>query len=242
MTRPGGLERRIRADLEQAIREGAFKPGERLPTEAELTARYGCSRMTVSKAVSALAAAGLVTRNRRAGTVVARPHIQTAVLEIPDIAAVIAARGEAYEFRLLGRQVRAADPQTPEEAALGEGFRALELDGLHLAGGEAFALEHRILSLDAAPEALEEDFAVQAPGSWLLGHIPWTDARHRITAVAADARAARRLDIPRGSACLQLERWTWKADEEGKAGQGVTFVRQLFPGDRYDLVADFARS
>jgi GntR family histidine utilization transcriptional repressor len=47
--RPAGLERRIRADLEERIRSGAWPPGHRIPTEAELMARYGCARMTVSK-------------------------------------------------------------------------------------------------------------------------------------------------------------------------------------------------
>ncbi|THC05283.1 GntR family transcriptional regulator, partial [Salmonella enterica] len=58
--RPPGLERRIRLDLEAKIRSGAWRPGDRVPTEAELMAVYGCARMTVSKALSALAEAGLV--------------------------------------------------------------------------------------------------------------------------------------------------------------------------------------
>lgn len=231
--RPQGLERRIRAELEAAIRSGEWPPGHRIPTEAELMARYGCARMTVHKAITALAAAGLVTRNKRAGTVVARPHVVTAVLEIPDIAALIAARGETYEFQLLGRQIRPADADDPGEAALAAPGQVLALGGLHVAGGEPFALEQRIIDLSSTPEARDRDFTVEAPGSWLLRHAPWTDARHRITAVAPDAVQARRLGLSRNAACLQVERWTWRA------GAGVTFVRQLFPGDRYDLVADF---
>ncbi len=75
-----------------------------------------------------------------------------------------------------------------------------------------------------------------APGSWLLNHVPWSQARHRITAVPADAATARLLNLAPHAACLQVERWTWRS------GQGVTFVRQVFPGDRYDLVADFSPS
>ena len=37
-----------------------------------------------------------------------------------------------------------------------------------------------------------------------------------------------------GAACLCVERRTWRD------GQGVTRVRQVFPGDRYDLVALFS--
>lgn len=229
------LESRIRAELEGKIRSGAWPPGLRIPTEHELVARYGCARMTVHKAITALVAAGLIERRKKAGSFVASPHVQTAVIEIPDIAAIIAARGETYRFELLARTRGPADRLDP--AAAHDGFdldgEALALDGLHVAQGRPFCLEHRLISLEAAPEAADVDFARQAPGSWLLGHIPWTQARHRITACAAGAAAAA-LELPRTAACLQVERWTWRA------AQPVTFARQLFPGDRYDLIAEFA--
>jgi GntR family histidine utilization transcriptional repressor len=47
------------------------------------------------------------------------------------------------------------------------------------------------------------------------------------------AQEARALCIRTGAACLEIERWTWRVDAP------VTRVRQLFPGDRYDLVAEF---
>jgi GntR family histidine utilization transcriptional repressor len=231
--KPLGLERRIRADIEARIRAGDWRPGHRLPTEQALMAEYGCARMTVSKAIGALANAGLVIRNKRAGTVVAHPHVRTAVLEIPDITAVIASRGEPYAFRLLSRRVRAADKDDAREAALGSVGRLLSLRGLHVAGGAPFAVEDRVINLAAVPTAEAVDFGAQAPGSWLLRHAPWTDARHRISAAAARSAEAKALEVKSGYACLQVERWTFRQE------QGVTFVRQLFPHDRYDLVEDF---
>jgi GntR family transcriptional regulator, histidine utilization repressor len=230
--KPAGLERRIRADIEARIRSGALRPGERLPTEQALMAEYGCARMTVSKAIGALADLGFVTRNKKAGTVVAHPPVQTAVLEIPDIAEVIRAQGQAYEYRLFDRRVRDVDLDDACEAALAPCSRLLQVRGLHLAGDAPFALEDRVISLDTVPEAETADLRIQAPGSWLLRATPWTQARHRISAVPARADAARKLDVRVGQPCLQLERWTFRL------GSGVTFVRQLFPGDRYNLVAD----
>jgi GntR family histidine utilization transcriptional repressor len=228
------LDRRIRGDIEARIRSGEWAPGYRIPFEHELMAQYDCSRATVGKALAVLVAAGLVERRRRAGSFVARPRVQSAVLEIPDIAAVVAARGEAYGFELGARRVRPGDPDVALEAELSDGGPILVIDGRHLANGQPLALEHRLLNLAEVPDAETIDFSGESPGSWLLKHVPWTEARHRITAVGADAAAARRLGIARGHACLQLERWTWRA------GAGVTFVRLLFPGDRFDLVARFA--
>lgn len=87
------LHARIRAEVEARILSGELKPGDRIPTETEMMARYGCSRMTVNKAMASLAATGLIVRNRRAGTSVARPKMHAGVLTIPDIRADIEARG-----------------------------------------------------------------------------------------------------------------------------------------------------
>ena len=86
------LHSRIRTDIEQRIRSGEWPPGFRIPSEMELMANWACSRMTVNKAVAALATEGLVDRNRRAGTTVARPRMHAAMLRIPDIGADIEAR------------------------------------------------------------------------------------------------------------------------------------------------------
>ena len=228
------LDARIRADLEGRIRSGEWRPGARLPTEHALMASYGCARMTVNKALTAMAQAGLIERRKKAGTFVAQPPVRTAVIEIPDIPAVIAARGQSYAFQLTAREVLPAASKDalaawPQVTPAGD---VLMLDGVHVAQDRPFCLEHRLIDLAAAPAAREADFSAQAPGSWLLSHIPWTQGRHRITACAASA-AAKALEIGRSAACLRLERWTWRLSDP------VTYVRQVFPGDRYDLIADF---
>ena len=232
MTTPAVLHRRIYADLEDSILSGEWAPGERIPFEHELTVRYGCSRMTVNKAISELAGRGLVTRRRRAGTFVAQPRAQSAVLAIPDLRAEVQERGQAYGYELLSRGEREA--QSEEERDLAAGGRLVELESLHSSDGAPLALERRLIALAAAPEAGQIDFETTPPGSWLLDASPWTEAEHRITAVGASARDARHLGLKTGSACLCVERRTWRD------GQGVTRVWQIFPGDRYDLVARFS--
>lgn len=226
------LHRRIYDDLEGRILSGDLAPGARIPFEHELTARYGCSRMTVSKAISELAGRGLVTRRRRAGTFVAQPKAHAAVLAIPDLRAEVLERGQAYGYVLLDRDVRAAE--TVEEVELASGGGLLDLVCLHSADGVPLALEHRLIALAAAPQAIDVDFHTVPPGSWLLEAAPWTEAENRIAAIGADPRAARLLELKAGAACLCVERRTWRD------GQGVTRVWQTFPGDRYDLVARFS--
>ena len=55
----------------------------------------------------------------------------------------------------------------------------------HWAGERPFAIEDRLINLAATPEAGAVDFGQISPGGWLLAHVPWTEAEHRISAVAA---------------------------------------------------------
>lgn len=232
----GTLSQRIRGEIEDLIRSGAWTPGRKVPSEAELMARFGCSRMTVNKAMSALADEGLIVRRRRAGSFVARPRVHSTVLDIPDIQAQIVARGEAYRFDLLDRRRRKARTADADETALAAGGALLALRGVHVAGDRPFALEDRLISLAAVPEAADLDFIDESPGAWLLHHVPWTEAENRISAVGADAAVADLLALDAGAALLAVERRTWRA------GEPVTWVRQLFPGEAYDLVARFGRA
>ncbi|MEI9996726.1 MAG: histidine utilization repressor [Rhizomicrobium sp.] len=226
------LHDRIRANIEARIRSGAWAPGHRIPYEHELMARYGCARMTVSKALASLAEAGLIVRRRRAGSFVAQPRVHSAVLDIPDIQADILARGDSYGLKLLSRRRYTARRTMPEEQMF-DGAELLALRCLHLASGTPFALEQRLINLDAVPDAAAADFAIVPPGTWLLGHVAWTEAEHRITAINADGKVAGLLALAAGAACLALERKTWRGD------QHITYVRQIFCGTGFDLVARF---
>jgi len=231
---PGAaLYQRIRNDLEVRIMSGVWPPGHRVPFEHELMETYSCSRMTVNKVLSALADSGLVVRRRRAGSFVARPRVQSAILQIPDLKAEVEKRGERYGYSLLELHKRAASVH--DKARLGVGGRAtvLALCCRHEAEGQPFAVEDRLINVQAVPDALKQDFAVTPPNTWLVGHVPWTEAEHRITACNADRRVAADLGIDPGAACLVIERRTWRN------GEPITAVRITHPGQLYDLIARF---
>lgn len=229
------FKNQIRREIEDKIVSGDWPPGFRIPFEHELMTQYGCSRMTVNKVLSALAESGLVVRRRKAGTFVARPHphIESVALDIPDIAVEVALRGHAYGFRQLARRKRAVRKSVPYEVELGHGGQVLVVQSLHEADGNPFAYEERLISLSAVPNALTTDFDGMPPGSWLLQHVPWSRAEHRITAINADEKLMQHLQVDAGAACLVLERRTWLGS------QAITYVKQVFAGDSYELLARF---
>lgn len=229
----GPVHEQIRRAIAARIVSGAWRPGARVPTEHALMQMFGSSRMTVHRALSALAGDGLIVRRRRAGTVVAPRRAQHTVLAIPSIPDEIAAEGQIHRFELLRRSVVTASEGLAMSFSIEVATRALALEGVHYASGVPHVLEHRIILLDAVPEAEAVDFAAVPPGTWLLENVVWTAARHSIAAVAATAVQAGRLALRIGDPCLLVERQTWRNQ------QHLTSVRLLYPGGRHRLVGTF---
>lgn len=230
------LHQRIIADISARILSGEWAPGHRVPFEYELAEQYDCSRMTVNKALSQLAKAGLIERRRRSGSFVRRPQSQAAVLEIHDIKVEVQALGLPYSYALISRELRRSTARDRDALGLKQATQVLELKCMHRAGTRPFCLEERLISLAAVPGAAEESFVDTAPGPWLLGHVPWSTAEHRIRAMAASDELAGPLGLAPGAACLAVERRTWSASHP------VTRVRFTYAGDNHVLVARFTPS
>lgn len=230
------LHQRILSDISDKILSGAWPPGHRIPFEHELSAEYNCSRMTVNKALSQLAKAGLIERRRRSGSFVRRPQSQAAILEIHDIRIEVEALGLPYRYERVAYVMRHSTAEDKTLLGLDVAAPLLALECLHFAGERPFCHEARLISLDAVPEADNEAFRDIAPGPWLLGRVPWNTAEHRISAMPADRHIAAALDIAAGAACLVVERRTWSAE------QPVTHVRFVYPADSHALVARFTPS
>lgn len=230
------LHQRILTDISERIVSGEWAPGHRIPYEYELSAEYGCSRMTVNKALSQLAKAGLIERRRRSGSFVSQPKSQAAILEIHDIKAEVQALGLPYRYELLTRRIRRSLPEDRARLGLVGVSPVVALACRHFAGTRPFCHEDRLISLATVPEAEHETFEDVAPGPWLVERVPWSVAEHRIRAVGVDASIATVLDIEEGAPSLVVERQTWSAD------QPVTHVRFTYAGDSHMLIARFTPS
>ncbi|MDX0451976.1 histidine utilization repressor [Sinorhizobium medicae] len=230
------LHQKILSEVEGHILSGDWPPGYRIPFEHELTQQYGCSRMTVNKALSELVKRGLIERRRKSGSYVSFPQAQSAVMEIHEVKREVQSLGLDYAYRLGERVVRKMASGDEGRIDLPGSSRLLDINCSHFAGGRVFCLEERLINLSAVPEAETETFEAAAPGSWLLGKVPWSTAEHRIRAVAASRTTAQALEIAIGAACLVIERRTWSG------GVPVTSVLLTYPGDRHELIAEFAPS
>ncbi|HRJ70086.1 MAG TPA: histidine utilization repressor [Beijerinckiaceae bacterium] len=224
----------IQRDLQDRIASGEWPPGHRVPPEHELQARYGCSRMTVNKALSTLAGVGLIERRRRSGSFVAAPKSQQTILKIHDIKAEIAASGRPYRFSILSRTRRRMSADDATRLGIAQDGEVEALDVIHFAGETPFVMEERLINLKVAPGARGESFVDSPPGTWLLNLVPWTDAEHIIRAEPVSGPMALRLAMSSRGACLVIERRTWQA------GEAITWVKLTYPGERHRLTSRFS--
>ena len=230
------LHGKILTEIEQNILSGRWPPGYRIPSEMELTVHYECSRMTVSKALNKLVQSGLLERKRKAGSFVTRPHTSSAVLEIPDLRQVVLGMGLEYSSQLLSRKQRRSTRDDMEAMRMDKPGPIVHVLCLHMAGQRRFCIEDRLINLESVPDAEHESFTEHSPSSWMVNHVPWSSAEHRIRAEAASEENATRLAIAPGFPCLVIDRRTW-------TGQlPITFVRLTYPADLYELDAHFSPS
>ena len=86
----------VKQALKAGLEKGRWRAGELMPSEAELVAQFGVSRMTVHRALRELQAEGLVDRRQGLGTFAAQLHRVSSTLTIRDLHEEIEARGHRH--------------------------------------------------------------------------------------------------------------------------------------------------
>lgn len=237
-TKPAGsLSEKILRDIESNIINGVWAPGDRIPNENEFMEQYQCSRMTVNRILSRLAERGLIIRRRKAGSFVAVPQSNNALfLNIHDFAKAAEADGQHYSYQILNREVLKLNKTQALNLNLQEGHKVLAISCLHCFNAVPLAFEDRLISLQKVAVAEAEPFDTTPPGTWLLGHVPWTEAKHTISAINVAEKLAKLLKIKQSSACLVLHRETWHDKEF------VTAVDITYAGSSHKLTGAFTSS
>ncbi|MGC0316234.1 GntR family transcriptional regulator [Kitasatospora acidiphila] len=72
--RPKALYQQVAHEMRRSVARGRWKPGEKIPTEDQLTVMYGVSRATIRQAVAELRNEGLVSVEQGRGTFVREPR------------------------------------------------------------------------------------------------------------------------------------------------------------------------
>lgn len=153
MARGGTLVSKVSADLKHALSHGVYAPGDRLPTETELAARYSVSRPTVRAALRELETLSLVRTQHGVGTFVNdRPAIRAGLERMDSISDSIRSQGREPGMEYQSRVIRPLLPDELEKMRLPAGSEALEVRRSVLADGEVVAYSYDLMPLGVFPQ------------------------------------------------------------------------------------------
>ncbi|MCA8320485.1 GntR family transcriptional regulator [Burkholderia cepacia] len=220
----------IKDTLRARILDGTYAPHSRMPSEHELCAAFGVSRITVRQALGDLQKEGLLFKLHGKGTFVSKPKAFQNVTSLQGFAEAMSSMG--YEIVNQVRSVRTvkADRHLAMKLNVPEGAPLVEI--------------HRVRLLNREPVSLEQTWVPEALGKRLAGAdlatrdiflvlendcgIPLGHADVSIDAILADDEIVDALQVEESSPVLRIERLTHDA-----SGAPIDYEYLYFRGDAF---------
>ncbi|TNJ47721.1 phosphonate metabolism transcriptional regulator PhnF [Phaeobacter sp. B1627] len=218
--------------LTDDIAQGRYETGGKLPSEAQLAARFGVNRHTVRRALADMAAQGLVHARRGSGVFVAAKPTDYPLGKRIRFHQNIQRAGRVPRKKVLRLELLAADPREADALDLASGAPVVVYEGLSYADDHPVALARTVFPADRLPglaEALEAHESITA-ALRACGVEDYTRRETRITAKLATATQALHLRISEGAPIL---RTTGISDDANNVP--IEFGRTWFAGDRVTL-------
>ncbi len=176
-----------------------LQPGDAIPTEQELCARFGVCRMTARAGVARLVERGLLYRVRGSGTFVLRPPVHRKGGRLLSFSEDMHARGLTPSSRILEIGQHSASPETCQQLELNPGARVVLIKRARFGDQIPMAIERALLIPECAPVlGLDLEHGSLHHALAELGHRP-TSARGAIIPHAATDEDAATLDIAPGT-------------------------------------------
>ncbi|MEM7445966.1 MAG: GntR family transcriptional regulator [Pseudomonadota bacterium] len=218
--------------LGDAISNGTFPPGSRLPGELKLAEQFNVSRVTVRRAMAELERMGIVDRRPGVGTVVAdRAGIQPVVADFSNVLGHLLEMGRTTTARLL--EFDYVQPPKPVRTALKLGeqektqrsVRVRQVDGEPFSYLTAFVPESIGAKFDRDDLAKTSLLALLERSGVEVDHADQT-----VTATLSTPKTADALGIGVGEPLLAVTRTVFDPN-----GSGVEHLQALYRPNHYKL-------
>jgi GntR family transcriptional regulator len=226
---PIPLHHQVYLDLRAALDAGEWRPGDQIPPERELAERYGCSLITIRRALGDLARERRIERARGRGTFVSRPPINLDLDGTLSFTEELHHLGHDPSTRVVTATTIAAELVVADALGIGIGASVVHLERLRMADGEPLLLEQVFLPESRFPGLLAGDLEHGSLYELLTERYDTqvVRAREALEPIALPAREAGLLGVEPHRPALLIEGVAF--DREG---QPVEFARSYVRGDR----------
>jgi GntR family transcriptional regulator len=218
--------------LHREIMNGKLRPGDRVPSENELSEEYGLSRMTARKAISLLTEKGLVRREKGKGTFVSRPRVEGGLFLIPDLHDEMRMQGLSADVRLLGVKVVPAGKAPASRLGIKKGEKLIYMERVLEGGGEPMVLDRKYILLDRSQPLLESELGHGSTEDLFAGNVEMAPVRAdlKLSATTLSAREAQLLGGRRGAPAFCMEQLIFAANDKR-----VIWGWLIYRGDRFSF-------
>lgn len=220
----------IESDLRQKIFSGQYKPGEKLPTEAELCEMFNVSRITVRRAIQNLVDDDLLRRYRGKGTFV-RPKTHSHDITTQNNIGFsgLGVMGAKAKRHIIEAQRMPAAPPVASRLNIPQGNEVQYVKRLGIVDGNPTVLDHIYVSSEFLPtflEDLREDYSLYR----LLETDYKLDLAYAdlsFSASIASREEAELLELFTGAPILVFDKTVYTTD-----GKVSHYIKSLIAGDR----------
>jgi GntR family phosphonate transport system transcriptional regulator len=222
----------IHETLVSELAQGLYIVGDRLPTEAQLAARFGVNRHTIRRALSALSDSGLVHSRRGAGVFVAAGATDYPIGRRVRFHQNLEAAGRLPGKEILLLETRKCSSEEATALSISAGTQVHSYDGLSLADGHPIAVFRSSFPAERFPALLAglEVWRSVTAALKEAGVSDYTRASTRISAIGASPVLSAQLRTSEGAPLLMAK--SINVDEKGLP---IEYGLTWFAGDRVTI-------
>jgi len=235
----------LKQDLFQQMNLGQLKPGQPIPSERSLCAKYRISRTTVRQALSEMINAGILSRKQGKGTFVIERRVNQGLVRIVNFERTVLELGLKPSTQVLGNDVIPADIQMAKILDVPLTSQILKLTLLGKGDATPLVLYESYFPLQFGQRMAKKAAQLEKKGAPFstydlyerMGSITPRSVAQTFEAITADDRLAAIMKVRKGLPIFMITSIFQTADQ-----RPLEFRTALYRGDRYKfhLTREFA--
>ena len=233
---PISLHIQVRNELRSWITSEQVRAGDRLPSEREMRAMYGVSRITLRSALDDLERSGLIYSRPGKGWFISSLFLDQQLKHLSGFSQDIYSTGMRPSSNVLIQEAQVVTPMVANELQVPRGTRIARIRRVRTADGVPMAIEDASFPLSSCPDILDQDFAQGSIYSYLESRgLKLTKAIQTLTCDLATADERRLLGLISGIPVMRMKRRTYLVDQ-----RVIEYVESAYRADRYQFTASLS--